>query len=184
MDPTGDHICSRDCFSTKWSRSIAHTFLMQAIHSAAKLYGIDSQTEPNMCATLLGQYSEEEVKLLFPKRPSAAANTMAAHARVLELRRMELADGPERVKVTEELVNLKSKLENKVCARRIDVCLTNCKDESLLIDVAGVHPTTQSYLTPSANFVRKLAVAEDKAHDLAAPNEMLGKLSPPDPARY
>lgn len=44
--------------------------------------------------------------------------------------------------------------------------------------MAGVHPTTQSYLTPSANFVRKLAVAEDKAHDLAAPNEMLGKLSP------
>ena len=159
LGPTGDHICSR-CPCGGVPRAALHRLIQHATHRSASLCA-SSRMEPPTSEVLLGDYTDDACRLLFPKNPSAKSNKLAKRAIEVdaELRALP-ANDPNRQTLTEELDNLKAMLDADTSSRRLDLEIIAADGDVAWVDVAGLHPTAASYLGPNESFVRKLADAE------------------------
>ena len=78
LDPTGAHVAR--CHSAKLARSHTHTQLAAAVQAIAVEAGCSSQREPSTASLLGNEFSTEECRHLFPKKPTAAAQESARMA--------------------------------------------------------------------------------------------------------
>ena len=155
LDPTGDHVCSQ-CPGSRLAQISLHTRVARAVHHAASLCA-DSRLEPSMPSTLLGEYTEDDCRLLFPRWPNAATNRLAERSLEVHHELHALAvDDPKRQELIEEWASLKRRIDGNTCSRRLDVEITAPDGDVAWVDVAGLHPTSSSYLAANVSFVRKL----------------------------
>ena len=148
LDIYGNH-GNGSCAPTMHGKHKGHTLLKWAISRFAnKVPGVQCNVEPHTHDVLLGQYSEEQCKMLFPKQPSAERNKMVKEI-LDELDAIHgLDDGPERTQRTRALaektdvLNATTHKEEKK-AVRLDIQLSHGPDE-LLVDATITHSLSKT----------------------------------------
>ena len=170
LDPTGNHAAS--CISTYGSRVRTHNEIRDLITRTAKEVGFEASSEPATEEVLLGEFSRQEVKLLFPKKKTFE------NAKVLQ----EFNDCKFRLAAgnltDEEVLVLNEHLDNLLAFPKPDAkCITldvliehaDLK-QPIWIDVARIHTTANSRLKEAAHWFKDEAKAELLAYNTGAPN--------------
>jgi len=154
LDAYGSHDNS-NCGPTSQGKHLGHTLLKYVVHRFARqVPGVHSVVEPKTSEILLGQFSEQQCRRLFPKRPSKE-RALEVRQQVDELAAIQaLAQGEERdarlraaAARMDELNTNNSKEEKK--SVRLDVQLRHGTDE-LLVDATIVHSLSKSHRSAEA----------------------------------
>jgi hypothetical protein len=181
IDPTGDH-ASSGCPAAHKARYRSHNGIALTLRNFAREAGLEANTEPPTASLLLDEFSDEECRLMFPKNANAATKQLAAEAGKLALEIKALTYDGQTSKAkfrSQELLQLRRRLSDKVQGRRIDVHMLNpTSHDSRWVDVSGIHPSCKTYRVASCNFVKALDDAEIAASSHGVPNTMTKTCSP------
>ena len=170
LDPTGSHAAS--CISSYGSRVRTHNEIRDLITRMAKEVGFEAAAEPPTEDVLLGEFTRQQVKLLFPKKKSseslkvireyndcrqrlAAGNLSNDEIHVLNAHLDELLEGP---KPDAKCITLDVMIEHPDLK------------QPLWIDVARIHTTAKSRIKETAAWFTEEAKAELLSYNTGAPN--------------
>jgi hypothetical protein len=143
--------------------------------------GLEASREPPTSELLLGYWTEEECRLLFPKKQTRDAKEMATQA--LELKhqakqRRREGEEAEALICEAQVLRMQENMSDQQQGRRVDVCLRElASDDVRWVDVSAIHSTARTYRADGKSFVKSLAAAEDKAAETGDPNPMKMKPS-------
>ena len=169
LDATGDH-ASSNCPATYHHRTVKHRNLMRVIADAAQEAGLTTRCEPDTHSLLLGEFSPEECRRVFPKqmsKPYQAAFSNLSQAQDF------IASADCSFTLEEKQIYIQQKIDllpihnGEAVGLRLDICLENMETgEARWVDTTVVHTTCASYRAKELAAVakRNLAAAVTGSH--------------------
>ena len=140
LDPTGDHAAA--CDAAHAARYRTHSRLSRAIWLAAREAGLVAYLEPPTWELLLGQFSAEECRAMFPKSPTAETCARANEIQELLNKHAATNDAAGRASILVEIKGKMAEMPNDTQGRRIDVVVKATDGSEIWIDMTGIHLTT------------------------------------------
>ena len=169
IDASANHTCS-NCPSTYVARARKHNNFIRVIMLAAKEAGLIAKSEPDSHSLLLGEFSKQDCRRLFPKQASKKYKVAFDQL----VRAFDTVSAPQcTLSKTEKDSLLRQCLDAMpplagadAVGLRIDLSLESLETgEIKWVDVAGVHTTANSYIEREIEIVfkRRLAMSEHLA---------------------
>ena len=181
LDPVGNH-CAAGCpLMAKPRHSLHDSLTMAAICFSKEAGCTTAAREPSPVIILDNHITHEQARLIFPKDPNAALNSLAEKAQraMADLSAAKQDCDQTRVaELTDRLNEMQRSISDNTQARRPDAYLVAPNGQQRILDVTVVHPTSPSYILATKQFLIKLRDEDERARNTNTPNRMLRQPSP------
>lgn len=146
LDAAGDHANS-NCPSTYLARARKHLNLIRVLVVAGQEAGLHARSEPDSHSLLLGEFSKQECRRLFPKFPSAEYKEQFG-ALVNIFDNEDLTPEVKRLAIQKLAESFPPINPKDSTGLRLDIAFENpFTGESKWVDVSVVHTTAASYVS-------------------------------------
>ena len=179
LDANANHACS-NCPSTYAARQRKHQLLLRTLIIAAQQAGLQARAEPDTFSLLLGQFSREECRRIFPKVASAEHKAIfSATNKALEAAATEGLSQAQRQAIIQQQINLLPVPKTDQVGLRIDITIEDpATGETKWIDVTAIHTTSPSYTSKEFKALKKRAQTAAIAQHAKLPDPSLAEQSP------
>jgi hypothetical protein len=180
LDAAGNHACS-NCPSTYKARQKKHRDITLVLAYAAKEAGLTQRPEPSTHNLLLGEFTKEQCRKIFPK--SVTNDYKIKFQQLMDTVDAVEADrtsGPEQKQaLIQSKIDLLPARGVESNGLRIDLELVDTHtDEVKWIDVTAVHTTCDSYISDELKSVIKRKVSGEIAEEMKVPDVVASNPSP------
>ncbi len=162
LDASGNH-ASSNCPATYHHRCVKHRNIMRVIADAAQEAGLATRCEPDTHSLLLGEFSPEECRRVFPKNMSKSYQ--AAFGNLSQAQDFIASAGCS-FSLEEKQIYIQQKIDllpihkGEATGLRVDICLENTETgEAKWVDTTVVHTTCASYRSKELAAIAKRNLA-------------------------
>ena len=182
LDAVGCHTSS-NCPSAYSARNRRHNYIMRVLASAAKEAGLNCKLEPDTFNLLLGDFSQENCKRMFPRRASKLyterVNAVVNAVELISSPACTFSDAEKRAYVQVRMDALPVIPKEEAVGLRIDLELEDpVTGETKWVDATVVHTAAESYREREFKAVMARNVSTSTAAALATPDVLKFQASP------
>jgi hypothetical protein len=173
---------SSNCPATYAGRAKKHKNLIRVLTNAATEAGLKVQPEPDSCALLLGEFSKQECRRIFPK--AASVQYKRQFDILVEL--MNDVDEQKQLTLSEKHAIIQKQISQlprysteDATGLRLDLTVEDVSNgDAYWLDATTVHTSSPSYLTKEKLHSVKRLLSTDLAAERKLPDLMLHDPSP------